>query len=120
MSDPVGGREAEVEVLSGFADHRMLITKRMRREWAERVLTALDAVRSSGSAAQNQEYRAPENSQGPRAERKPCRHDSLRGDGTLDDHCLRCGIEGYWHDGHRHDRSHPSGKILFVRECHVS
>ena len=48
---------------------------------------------------------------------KSCQHDSTRQDGTLDDHCLRCGIEGYWHYGHRHDKPHPSGKILIDLEC---
>lgn len=50
-------------------------------------------------------------------ERKPCRHDSLRVDGTLDCNCLRCGADGYWHDGHRHDVDHPSGKVLMVLRC---
>jgi hypothetical protein len=39
--------EVEVEVVSGFADHGTLITKRMRRAWAERVIAALDALRRS-------------------------------------------------------------------------
>ena len=49
----------------------------------------------------------------------PCRHDSTRVDGTLDCHCLRCGADGYWHNGHRHDRDHPSGKVLFVLDCNA-
>lgn len=51
--------------------------------------------------------------------RPPCRHDSTRRDGdmALDDHCLRCGADGYWHYGHRHDRAHPSGKVLIVLGC---
>jgi hypothetical protein len=40
-------------------------------------------------------------------------HDSLRLDGTLDNCCLRCGADGYWHDGRRLDEPHPSGKLLF-------
>lgn len=46
--------------------------------------------------------------------REHCRHDSLRGDDTLDDHCLRCGADGYWFAGTRHDIPHPSGKITFT------
>jgi hypothetical protein len=53
----------------------------------------------------------------PAAARRCDEHDSTRGDGTLDDHCLRCGADGYWHDGHRHDRPHPSGKILLTLAC---
>ena len=49
--------------------------------------------------------------------RKPCVHDSSRTDGTLDCNCLRCGADGYWHDGHRHDVDHPSGKVLVRLEC---
>lgn len=51
------------------------------------------------------------------APKPPCRHDSTRRDGTLDNCCLRCGADGYWHYGHRHDRPHPSGKTLFVVGC---
>lgn len=47
----------------------------------------------------------------------PCRHDSSRRDGSLDSCCLRCGADGYWHFGHRHDRVHPGGKVLFVLGC---
>jgi hypothetical protein len=47
----------------------------------------------------------------------PCRHESTRADGTLDERCLRCGADGYWHRGHRHDKVHPSGKLLFRRYC---
>jgi|tagenome__1003787_1003787.scaffolds.fasta_scaffold20708201_3 hypothetical protein len=48
----------------------------------------------------------------------PCHHDSTRIDGALDHNCLKCGLEGYWHDGHRHDRYHPSfTKVLFVLDC---
>lgn len=50
-------------------------------------------------------------------DRPPCRHDSTRGDGTLNDCCLLCGADGYWHDGHRHDESHPGGKMLFRVTC---
>jgi hypothetical protein len=50
-------------------------------------------------------------------EREPCVHDSTRRDGTLDNCCLRCGAAGYWHFGHRHDRLHPSGKILLSLDC---
>ena len=46
----------------------------------------------------------------------PCRHDSIRLDGLLDNVCMRCGADGYWHDGHRHDVTHASGKILFALE----
>lgn len=46
-----------------------------------------------------------------------CTHDSTRVDGTLDANCLRCGVGGYWHNGHRHDRVHPSGKVLFILDC---
>lgn len=53
----------------------------------------------------------------PAAPTSACVHDSLRTDGALDDHCLLCGVEGYWHDGHRHDWTHPSGKALFVLKC---
>lgn len=49
--------------------------------------------------------------------RPPCQHDSTRGDGTLDDCCLKCGTWGYWHQGHRHDKAHPSGKVLFRVAC---
>jgi hypothetical protein len=49
-----------------------------------------------------------------------CLHDSERVDGTFDSCCLKCGVEGYWHDGHRHDKVHPSGKILFIVDCDVS
>jgi hypothetical protein len=52
-------------------------------------------------------------SSGPAAAKKPCYHDSTRGDGTLDNCCLRCGAAGYWHQGNRLDETHPSGKILF-------
>jgi hypothetical protein len=45
-------------------------------------------------------------------ERKPCDHDSARLDGLLDNCCLRCGADGYWHDGQRIDVAHPSGKTL--------
>jgi hypothetical protein len=51
----------------------------------------------------------------PRA--RDCVHESTRVDGSLDDHCLRCGVAGYWHAGHRHDLRHPSGKILLTIEC---
>ena len=51
----------------------------------------------------------------------PCRHDSLRGDGWLDDHCLRCGADGYWQEGvlriilpHDLTVTHPSGKKLLA------
>lgn len=44
-------------------------------------------------------------------------HDSTRRDGSLDDHCLRCGAGGYWHEGHRHELVHPSGKVLFCLGC---
>jgi hypothetical protein len=54
---------------------------------------------------------------GPPAERKPCHHDSTRRDGTLDCNCLRCGMDGYWHDGHNHEVSHPSGKVLIRLAC---
>lgn len=57
--------------------------------------------------------------QGPPQERKACHHDSTRVDGTLDCNCLRCGADGYWHNGHRHDTDHPSGKVLFVLDCHA-
>lgn len=53
----------------------------------------------------------------PVATNKPCVHDSTRRDGLLDSCCLRCGTDGYWHYGHRHDRGHPSGKILIILEC---
>lgn len=54
------------------------------------------------------------------ARNRPCRHDSERADGWLDTHCLRCGKEGYWHDGfpvapsgpHMRALAHPSGKLL--------
>lgn len=50
--------------------------------------------------------------------RSSCEHDSCRMDGTLDNHCLLCGIDGYWHKGHRHDRAHPGGeKILIILHC---
>src|SRR4051812_27301582 len=42
-----------------------------------------------------------------------CEHGSMRLDGTLDDCCLRCGADGYWHEGRRLDVTHPSGKLLF-------
>lgn len=54
---------------------------------------------------------------GPRRASAPCEHDSSRVDGTLDAHCLRCGANGYWHRGHRHDESHPSGQALLRLEC---
>jgi hypothetical protein len=47
----------------------------------------------------------------------PCWHDSTRRDGTLDCNCLKCGADGYWHDGHRHDEDHPSGKVLIRLSC---
>jgi hypothetical protein len=55
-----------------------------------------------------------ENAQGPPVERKPCRHDSTRGDGWLDTHCLRCGAEGYWKAGYLavEAQHHPGGKLL--------
>lgn len=53
----------------------------------------------------------------PQPPTAPCRHDSTRHNGTLDDHCLRCGFGGYWHLGHRHDEGHPSGKVLFRLDC---
>lgn len=43
-----------------------------------------------------------------------CVHDSTRVDGTLGDHCLRCGVGGYWHEGLRHDVAHVSGGTLIV------
>lgn len=49
--------------------------------------------------------------------RRTCLHDSTRRDGTLDDHCLLCGADGYWHNGHRHDTEHPSGKVLLRIAC---
>lgn len=48
---------------------------------------------------------------------EPCFHDSTRIDGSLDDHCLKCGAEGHWHMGHRHDKKHPSDKKLFIVDC---
>jgi hypothetical protein len=54
---------------------------------------------------------------GPAVERKPCRHDSTRRDGTLDNTCLLCGVAGYWHEGHRHDEVHPSGKVMLRLGC---
>lgn len=59
----------------------------------------------------------PEAQAGPRAKRKPCAHDSTRVDGALDPNCLLCGWPGYWHQGHRHDSIHPSGKVLFTLTC---
>lgn len=50
---------------------------------------------------------------GPSTAKKPCYHDSTRGDGALDNCCLKCGASGYWHQGGRLDEAHPSGKILF-------
>lgn len=47
----------------------------------------------------------------------PCRHDSTRLDGMLGDHCLFCGERGYWHQGHRHDKAHPSGVVLVRLDC---
>lgn len=41
----------------------------------------------------------------------------MRRDGLLDAHCLRCGADGYWHRGHRHDQIHPSGKVLIDVSC---
>jgi hypothetical protein len=38
----------------------------------------------------------------------------------LDDHCLRCGLDGYWHEDHRHDAIHPSGKTIVRLECPAS
>jgi hypothetical protein len=49
-------------------------------------------------------------------ERTACDHDSMRLDALLDDHCMKCGASGYWHHGIRHDKAHPSGKILFSLE----
>jgi DNA-binding XRE family transcriptional regulator len=46
-----------------------------------------------------------------------CQHDSTRVDGLLDDCCLKCGVSGYWHRGHRHDVGHPSGKVLIRLNC---
>lgn len=46
-----------------------------------------------------------------------CVHDSTRRDETLDNCCLKCGADGYWHNGHRHDVSHPSGKLLIHLWC---
>lgn len=54
---------------------------------------------------------------GPPTPARECRHDSTRRDGTLDTHCLLCGANGYWHQGHRHDDGHPSGKVLFSLSC---
>jgi hypothetical protein len=52
------------------------------------------------------------------ADREPCCHDSLRRqDGMFDNTCIKCGADGYWHIGHRHDVVHPSGKILFHLAC---
>jgi hypothetical protein len=47
---------------------------------------------------------------------EPCRHDSTRASGWLDDHCLRCGARGYWRQGKRAARltTHPSGKTLLL------
>jgi hypothetical protein len=57
----------------------------------------------------------------PDGERRVCEgHSSLRLDGTLDSCCLRCGADGYWHEGHRHDLVHPSGKVLIRVECPVA
>jgi hypothetical protein len=49
----------------------------------------------------------------PLAASRDCVHESVRLDGMLDDCCLRCGADGYWHDGQRLDVLHPSGKVLF-------
>jgi hypothetical protein len=43
-----------------------------------------------------------------------CAHDSMRSDGLLDDHCLKCGVDGYWNGGLRRDKTHPSGKLLIA------
>lgn len=50
--------------------------------------------------------------------RRRCQHDSIRVDGWLDAHCLRCGEDGYWEDGQRVASVdiHPSGKVLVRRE----
>lgn len=48
---------------------------------------------------------------------RPCRHDSTRVDGMLDDRCLNCGLDGHWHDGHRHDEVHPDCKVLIRLSC---
>jgi hypothetical protein len=48
---------------------------------------------------------------------EPCVHDSTRADGTLDSCCLRCGTDGYWHEGHAHHVVHPSGKLLVRLDC---
>lgn len=45
-----------------------------------------------------------------------CEHDSLRADGWLDDHCLRCGSAGYWRHGveDHPPADHPSGALLLA------
>ncbi len=50
----------------------------------------------------------------PTKQRFACRHDSTRIDGTLDNICLLCGLDGYWKAGQRLDQAHPSGKVLFA------
>lgn len=51
---------------------------------------------------------------GPPTQKKRCCHDSRRRDGWLDNHCLKCGVEGYWEDGSLSPSTeiHPSGKLL--------
>jgi hypothetical protein len=54
------------------------------------------------------------NQQGPASPRRHCDHDSKRLDGYLDEHCLRCGMSGYWRRGKLvvEVDIHPSGKPL--------
>jgi hypothetical protein len=60
------------------------------------------------------------NTAGPAQARRHCTHDSTRVDGFLDDHCLRCGRDGYWQNGieanpaGRQTKGHPSGKTLLA------
>lgn len=67
--------------------------------------------------SQSDSGQASSNTMGAPMPARECRHDSTRRDGTLNDCCHRCGLDGYWHDGHRHDEGHPSGKILFRLAC---
>lgn len=76
----------------------------------------LEVAGSSPAGAIEMDVAAPQ--AGPRRVRPPCRHDSTRGDGWLDTHCLRCGLDGRWLGGVRIKRFalkgkiHPSGKLL--------
>lgn len=50
--------------------------------------------------------------QGKASKPTPCQHDSRRIDSLLDNHCMRCGADGYWLSGYRLDVPHPGGKTL--------